>query len=59
MDLGEVFGTIIGSILMVYVAYIIIVQLSQTTAEFAFFGDILFIAIIISAVIAIANVFQK
>lgn len=59
MDIGEIFGTIIGAILMIYVAYILIIQFSQTTAGFAFFGWILFIAILISAVITILKVFQK
>ncbi len=59
MDIGEIFGTIIGVILLIYVVYIIIIQFSQTIAGFALYGWLLFIVVLISGIMAILKVFQK
>jgi ABC-type branched-subunit amino acid transport system permease subunit len=50
VDISEIFGTVIGTILMVYLAFIIINQLAQTTPEFAYYGWMLFGALIIGVV---------
>lgn len=50
MDIGEIFGTVIGAILMVYVAFVIITQLSQSTPEFAQYGWLMFGALIVGVV---------
>jgi ABC-type branched-subunit amino acid transport system permease subunit len=50
MDIGEIFATVIGVILMVYAAFIIISQLSQQTPEFAYYGWLMFGALIIGVV---------
>lgn len=60
MDIGEIFATVVGTILMIYVAFIIISQLSQQTPEFAYYGWLLFFALITGVILFFRyGLFQK
>ncbi|MBN2101593.1 MAG: hypothetical protein JW716_01840 [Candidatus Aenigmarchaeota archaeon] len=50
MNIEEIFATVVGTILTVYVAFVIISQLSQNTPAFAYYGWVLFSALIVGVV---------
>ncbi|RLG24383.1 hypothetical protein DRN76_04080 [Methanosarcinales archaeon] len=50
MDIGELFATVVGSIITIYVAFIVIQQLVQITPEFAQYGWLIFGALIVGIV---------
>jgi hypothetical protein len=51
MDIREIFATVIGTILMVYIAFIVISQLSQVTPQFAYYGWLIFGALIVGVIV--------
>ena len=51
MDLSELFGTVIITIITVYIAFILINNFSKITPEFASYGWIIFSALIAGVVL--------
>jgi hypothetical protein len=59
MEIAEFFSSVIGIIVTIYVAFVIISQLSQQTPEFSYYGWLMFGALIIGALAVIIGLFKK
>ncbi len=51
MDVGEIFGTVVGVLVIIYVAFVLITQFSKMDPNFAPYGWGIFLALIAGVVL--------